>query len=143
MHRFAGFVHPTRGVRFSPYAYIEKESDIVLHANEIEPAFASSKPRTWGAFDGSGDPIVMTFRSYLSRFVAFSRLARLAPRINGSVAAGNTTNNQREIYANAPFVEFYAPYEGANLNWEALRIVFEAVNGKLYVVGIVHDVWTI
>ena len=142
MHRLAGFVHPTRGVRFSPYAYIDTKADVVLHASEIEPAFASSAKRTWGSFDGSGEPIVLTFRAYIARFVAFAELAHLAP-LNGTVAWGNTINNQRDVYGSSPYVEYYSPGKNGGTDWEALRIVFAPVNGKLYVVGIVHDVWTI
>lgn len=143
VRRFAGFVHPTRGVRFSPYAYVDTKADVVLRRSDIEPAFASSKTRTWGAFDGSGEPIVLTFRAYLARFVAFSELAQLAPRLNGSVAVGNTVNNQRDVYGSAPYVEYYSAGKNGGTDWEALRVVFEPVNGKLFVVGVIHDVWTI
>ena len=143
MHRFAAFVHPTRGVRFSPYAYVDAKADVVLHANEIEPAFASNAKRTWGSFDGSGEPIVLTFRAYLARFVAFSELAHLAPRLNASAASGNTVNNQADVYGSTPYVEYYYAGKSDGMGWEALRIVFEPVNGKLFVVGVVHDVWTI
>ena len=67
----------------------------------------------------------------------------LAPRLDGTVASGNTTNNQREAYGNAHYVEYYSPGKNGGTDWEALLIIFEPVDGKLYVVGIVHDVWTI
>ena len=66
---FSSFVHPTQGVRFTPYGYVNPAVDL----NYASPAFASliTDPTTytWGSYDGSGDPIIYTFADYLDNFV--------------------------------------------------------------------------
>ena len=55
-------------------------------------------------------------------------------------------NNIKEAYPNGQFVEFHITglepkYEG--IDWRSLKLVFEDVNGTLYLVGIIHSEWTI
>jgi hypothetical protein len=51
-----------------------------------------------------------------------------------------------EVYPDATVVEFHFPgfeekYEG--MDWKSLRVVVEKLDNKWYVVGIIHDQWTI
>jgi hypothetical protein len=50
------------------------------------------------------------------------------------------------VYRGDSYSEFYFPgfdpkYDG--MDWRALRLVFKKENEKLYLVGIIHDQWTI
>ncbi|MCU0684287.1 MAG: hypothetical protein MUF34_18945 [Polyangiaceae bacterium] len=106
----APHAHPTKGVRFSPYAYVEKGSDVVLKAAELGPAMADPKVRTWGARDGSGDPIKLTFKKYFDTFVYDRDFARLGQYARGrTIRTGNTKSNLCETYPGAAFVEYHVP----------------------------------
>ena len=57
-----------------------------------------------------------------------------------------TLNNVAEVYPEAVTVEYHvegsAPELGG-LDWRSLRLVFERVEDTWYLVGVVHDEWTI
>jgi hypothetical protein len=145
----AGLVHPDKGVRFSPYAYVRvgPEGDLVFGAAEIPGLLADPTVYRWGAFDGSGEPIELTFAAYYDRFVYDVDFAR--PDVVGldeTIGQGNTINNIAEVYPEGVTVEYHfegfdPQYDG--LDWRSLRLVFEARGGTWYLVGIVHDEWTI
>jgi hypothetical protein len=62
------FIHPTRGVRFSPQAFV-RESDRVFLPDQIKGLLTDPTPYAWGAYDGSGLPIELTFAEYYDQFV--------------------------------------------------------------------------
>ena len=98
-------------------------------------------------FDGSGEPINLTFEAYFERFIYDADFARPhAIGYNEIIGAGNTINNIAEVYPNAVTIEYH--FEGfdptfAGLDWRSLRLVLEGKEGTWYLVGIVHDEWTI
>jgi hypothetical protein len=148
----ASLVHPRKGVRFSPYSYVDPQSDVVLTRDEIAHAFADPRVRTWGAYDGSGEPIRATFADYFAHFVwdrDFSSAREVS--INRPLSGGNTTNNAADVYKGAFIVEFFAtdspgPAGQDSFDWRALRIVLErdpSAADTLFLVGIIHSEWTI
>jgi hypothetical protein len=150
MDELAGLVHPDKGVRFSPYTYVRvgpEGEDLVFGAAQIPGLLADPTVYHWGVFDGSGEPIDLTFAAYYERFIYDADFSR--PDVVGldeTVGQGNTINNIAEVYPEAVTVEYH--FEGfdpqyAGLDWRSLRLVFEAHGGSWYLVGIVHDEWTI
>jgi hypothetical protein len=142
----AGMVHPKRGVRFSPYAYVEGR-DVVLVRDEIVPAWKSPKTRLWGSEDGSGDPIDVSFADYYRRFVYDVDFAA-APVVGFGrrVGSGNTLDNIAEVYPGAIVVEYHYPgfdEQYAGMDWRSLRLVLVREGGSLWLVGVVHDQWTV
>lgn len=143
------FIHPRRGVRFSPYGYVNAgpDGDLVWGAADIAGLAAGGTRHRWGVFDGSGDPIEMTLAEYHARFIYDADFAA-APVVtyNQRAGHGNTLNNLPSVYPDADYVEYHFPgfepkYEG--MDWRSLRLVFEREGGEWYLVGIVHDEWTI
>src|SRR5213595_2381342 len=59
MRTLANLVHPGKGVRFSPYQYVnlEKKGDQVFTREQVANLMAQNKRYHWGDADGSGDPI--------------------------------------------------------------------------------------
>jgi hypothetical protein len=151
VEEIAALVHPDRGVRFSPYAYVRAEEDdgqdVVFGAAQVRDLPADPAVYEWGRFDGTGEPIVLTFDAYWARFVYDVDFAR--PHAIGygeTIGRGNTINNIAQVYPQAVVVEYHL--EGfdpayAGLDWRSLRLVFEPVQGTWYLVGIIHDEWTI
>ncbi len=144
--RLAAFAHPDIGVRFSPYAFIDLAQDRVLDRSGLETLWQDERIHPWGSFDGSGDPIQMTSAQYVDRFVMdrdFS--AATVITVNNHRARGNTADNSAEVYPRGTIVEYYVePTEGQpEMDWAALRLVFEQHEGEWKLVGVIHDEWTI
>lgn len=140
-------VHPKKGVRFTPYGHIDIDNDVVLSANEIKNILADSKLFTWGRYDGTGEPIEKPFMEYFDEFV-YDRDFMNAEEVakNEYIGTGNTINNLETVYPDAEFYEYHFSGfnpEYAGMDWVSLRLVFEEYEGKWYLVGIVHDEWTI
>ncbi len=144
--KLATLVHPVKGVRFSAYGYIGKDTDLVFKKNQVPGLWAGRKIYNWGEFDGSGDPIKMRFSKYYAAFI-YDRDFANAPDIeyNQVIRRGNTIVNILEAYPKGKFVEysFNGDNEGTEMNWNSLRLVFEKSGRKWYLVGISHDEWTI
>ena len=147
MAGLGAFVDPVKGLRFTPYAFIDTGSNIVFTAAQVPAMLTDTQTYLWGAFDGSGDPIQMTPQNYYNQFVYDVDFA--SPNLIGNnvvIGTGNTINNITTAYSSASFVEFHftgfdPQYSG--MDWKSLRLVFEQTGGIWYLVGIVHDQWTI
>jgi hypothetical protein len=143
------FFHPDEGVRFSPYGYIDTTSDKIIKAEAIK-AWADKKKQvkiSWGYFDANEEEIKMTMDQYLKRFVYDVDFVKAdSVKVNQFIGGGNSMNNLLAIYPGCSFVEshfkgFEKKYEG--MDWRSLRLVFKMKDGKYYLVGVIHDEWTI
>lgn len=148
LRHLAALAHPTKGVRFSPYVYVQPDSDVVLTRSQIAEAWTDTTRRVWGEFDGSGEPIRLTFPEYYRRFIYNADFAEAPRQSIDSVPIkhGNTPSNLKDVYPNARWVERHFPgfdpkYEG--MDWTSLWLVFEPHDRGWYLVGIVHGSWTI
>ncbi len=142
----APLIHPTRGVRFSMYGYVDPQSDKVFsRAQFIQYLKASKIKFTWGQQDGTGDLYITPLPSYLTSWVNGNKYKAVAPTLNEFQGYGNSLNNLTEVYTDNNFVEFYysGSEEYSSMDWEALRLVFENYKGKPYLIAIVNDQWTI
>ncbi|MCC6365549.1 MAG: hypothetical protein IT165_18705 [Bryobacterales bacterium] len=148
MNALAAFVHPVQGVRFSPYAFLDKGSNVRMTAAATRQAFGETQKRLWGTFDGTGAPIRMTFAEYYRRFLYDHDYAAAPKMLYDSPPAvkGNTHDNSREEYPNAIIVEFHFPgfqAEREGMDYVSLRLVFSEHRGAWYLVYLIHDQWTI
>lgn len=143
----AQFVHPKYGVRFSPYGYIDTASDKIFSKEMLSTVSKTNKKLNWGVFDGSGEKIFLTPQSYLHKFVYdVDFLNATEITINKRNYRGTILHNIDSIYSPYNSVEMYFPgfdsrYDG--MDWRALYLIFKEENGKSYLVGVVHDQWTI
>lgn len=145
--KWASFIHPGKGVRFSPYAHVNVQTDRVFSPTEFKKAWSTKEQYVWGAYDGTGDPIKLTVSQYYQKFIYDQDFAN-APLIgyNTIVGRGNTLNNILQIYPQAEVVEYHFPgfkeeYQG--MDWRSLWLVLERSGEDWYLVGIAHDQWTI
>ncbi len=139
-------VHPEMGLRFSPYGFVREEHQVFM-PGELASLVGSDQVYTWGAYDGTGDPIELTFDDYYQEFVYSSNFTNPEQMaVNERLGQGNSINNIGEFYPGTSFVEYHfsgfdEQYEG--MDWESLRLVFVQEDGAWWLVGIVHDEWTI
>lgn len=149
MQKLASFVHPRRGVRFSPYVYVDVKTTRVLSRGQLVSLYRSNRRLTWGEWDGSGDHISMTFRQYLKRFVyRQDLLSDKAPAYNPeSRHSGNDIDNLLEIYPRSIIVAYghegITGPQGGAMDWQTLYLIFEKSGNNWYLVGIANDEWTI
>ncbi|WP_051268158.1 hypothetical protein [Terrimonas ferruginea] len=142
----ASFVHPEKGVRFSPYGFVDTSATAHFTTQDLQKA-KMTDVHNWGDFDGSGDPIKFTIERYFRRFVINANYLRAPKRsYNNFLTHGSSLNNLKEVYPSAMNVEYFYPgfdkkYEG--MDWSCLRIVMEPYNGRLRLVAVVHDEWTV
>lgn len=140
-------IHPTRGVRFSMYAYVRPESDKVFSRAQFAQYLQQSNIRfTWGEKDGVGDLLVIPLPEYLETWVNAEQFDNQPTiSVNDSKAIGNSINNLNQVYQNADFVEFYhgGSEQYSGMDWRAIRLVFDEYQGQRYLVAIISDQWTI
>jgi len=146
MQTLARLVHPDKGVRFSPYAFVRGE-DIVAHADLVPELMCDKTVRHWGEYDGTGDPINLSFADYYLKFiydVDYMRPHQVG--FNTFIGRGNTINNLAAFYPGAVTIEYHIEGRDPKLggmDWRSLRLVLEKYEGVWYLVGIVHAEWTI
>jgi hypothetical protein len=142
----AKFVHPERGLWFSPYANVDTLSARRFSVKELRTA-GKTKKFLWGSYAGNGEDIRLSLPAYFDRFVydaEFLEKAQIAQ--NNFLSEGNKINNAEEIFPQCEFVDFYikgVDPKMENMDWRILRLVFKTEKGTPYLVAIIHDQWTI
>jgi hypothetical protein len=143
----AGFVHPLRGLLFSPYAFIDTAADLVIQANELELMAKNNKSMNWNSsWDEDDADSLMTIHKYFNNFVYDVDFLNAPLRsFNEFHSQGTDLNNVKEVFPASDIVEYFfsgfdKKYGG--MDYRGLRLVFESYNGKHYLVAIVHDKWT-
>lgn len=139
-------VRPQMGLHFSPYTTV-KDTDQVFSPDQVAGLTTDPTVYLWGNYDGSGEPINLAFSDYYAKFVYDEDFFN-APQValNHRLGTGNSIDNASEYYPGSMVVEFYFPgfdpqYEG--MDWRSLRLVFMQEGYDWFLVGIIHDQWTI
>lgn len=146
MSKLSLLAHPTKGVRFSPYAYVQ-DKNLHFTTDQLVDLLRDTEKYHWGEQDGSGEPLLMTFQEYYDRFVYDQDYAHAEEQsLNKRIGEGNSLDNSREYYSDGMVVEYH--FSGfdpqyAGMDWKSLRLVFQKENTQWYLVGIIHDEWTI
>lgn len=142
----ANFIHPNRGIRFSPYGYVDTLRNLQFSAERFKKEINSNKALHWGEYDGSGDSILLSSKAYFSKFVYNKDFLNAEKTsLNKVFGKGNSLNNIETVYKGRPYVENYfsgfdKKYGG--MDWCSLKLVFEKMGESYYLVGLVHDQWT-
>jgi len=141
------YVHPDKGVRFTPYTYVSIKNDIVLGKEKVDDFFQDDNIYLWGNYDGSGEPIRLTLGEYYQEFI-YSKDFKQAEEVgyNEVLSQGNMLENQFEVYRNPIIVEYYLPGEEekySGMDWQSLRLVFECYEREWMLTGLIHNEWTI
>lgn len=139
-------IHPTRGVRFSMYAYVHLDKDKVFSRDQFAQYLNQSKVRfTWGELDGAGETLIVPLPVYLDTWIDAEKFDTARITVNTFESRGNMINNVIEAYPNSDVVDFY--YKGNDkydgMDWHGMRLVFEQYQGKRYLVAIINDQWTV
>lgn len=141
-------IHPQEGIRFSPYATIDAGDDKKFSREAYNQLISANKNKKlkWGSYDGSGDPILLTPAEYFRKFVYDGNFVNPDKKgVNKMLGSGNSINNLKAAYPGSNYTESYlsGTKKNGGLDWRSVRLVFKEEGGKYYLVGIVHDQWTI
>ncbi|MFV0606534.1 MAG: hypothetical protein ACK5NK_11905 [Niabella sp.] len=141
------FIHPTEGIRFSPYATVGA-SDRKYSKEGFRTLVTSSKNKryNWGSYDGSGEPIILTPKEYFRKFVYDANFVNPEKAgVNKVFQEGNSVNNLKTYYRDIDFTDSYfsGGQKSGGMDWKSVRLIFKEIDGKYYLVGVVHDQWTI
>lgn len=143
--KFAEFIHPEKGVRFSMYAFVDPSGDKHFSKSDFEKYYPTKTIFTWGALDGSGDPYKATIKEYLNKWVFSKDFTGSQFSYNEMQGSGNSLNNLKEMYGKNDFTENYI--EGTEkygkMDWKTLRFVFEEFQGKYFLIAVINDQWTV
>ncbi|MFA9556840.1 hypothetical protein ACERII_06035 [Evansella sp. AB-rgal1] len=141
----ANYVHPEKGVQFSPYGYVNDEEDLVFSADEVAAFREDTEEYDWGTQDGSGHTISLTPVEYYEEYIYIRDFSRNAQEIaiNEIESHGNIIVNVEEAYPDADFVSYYVAASEEELDWANLILAFEEHDGDWYLVGLAVDRWTI
>lgn len=143
--RITNDIHPTRGVRFSMYAYVRLDTDKVFRREQYAQYLQSKIRFTWGELDGTGEALVVPLPEYLSTWIEAKKYNNARITINAFESRGNMINNVNKAYPKSDVVDFHykgtAEYDG--MDWRGMRLVFDEHQGKRYLIAIVNDRWTV
>jgi len=134
-------------IRFSPYSYIDKDMHITLTKDELKKAFDSETQYVRWSEDWTGDPILMTFKNYIKRYVYDIDFEQMAEKYyDKTFQRWNTINNLEDVYKWTSTVEFFVPginpeYEWMDRKW--LTLVLQQENNERKIRAIIHNEWTI
>lgn len=142
---FANYIHPEKGVRFSMYAFVNRNEDKHFSKTDFEKYLPTKTIFTWGSRDGSGEIYKATINEYLKNWVFRKDFTKSEYAFDKFLGNGNSLNNLKEIYPNTNFTENYisGSEKYGGMDWKALRFVFEEFEGKYYVIAVINDEWTI
>lgn len=140
-------INPDNGLIIAPYSYIDLANTVKFTKEEFAALKDNPEQFTWGSFDGSGEPILLNFLDYYNLFIFdldFTTPDLIG--VNENIGAGNTINNLIEVFPNSEEIEFHIKgidptYEG--IDWRSLRLGFEKIDNKYFLIYIAHDQWTI
>jgi hypothetical protein len=138
------FVHPQRGIRFSPYVFLETKAGRVWSRSEIARAKQNRQSYNWGQRDGLEENIQLTWDGFRREFLVPRDFSRGTLTIQATRSRGNTINNLKQVYPDAVLAEFYLPgsrkYGG--MDWNGLWLVWRPVKSRWYLAALVSDRWT-
>jgi len=146
MEVLADLVHPVKGVRFTPYTFVNGGRNIFFYAKDLPGAMGDNTVHRWGEHDGTGEPIFLTFAQYYEEFVYDHDYANAEEILwNEHMEHGSMIDNASEAYPGSQIVEYHfhgfdEQYDG--MDWSSLRLVWEEFDGSWYLVGIIHDQWS-
>lgn len=144
IEKLSSFVHPTQGLRFSPYGYIDVKNDQHFSSKKLVETAKADKTIRWGHQDAKDDEyIYLSVKKYVSTWVQdFSKAPQKA---FNRIIETSSKNNIKEVYPTAVFVEYHFPgtEKFDDHDWRSLRLVFvNDASGKPCLVSIITDMWT-
>lgn len=143
----ASYVHPERGLTFTPYSTVSLENDLTFTMGQVKKFAEDQEKYVWGVLPGTGDLIQMTPGEFVDSYIFgadYTQASRIGvDRINIS---GNALENVTEVYPDCRFVDYTFPGfdpEAGGLDWCSLKLIFAPAENQWRLVGLIHSQWTV
>lgn len=142
----ASFVHPERGLTFTPYSTVNLEMDLTFTAAQVASFDQDETRYLWGVSSGTGEMIQMTAKEFFSSYifnVDYTQASRIG--VDWVNITGNALENAADAYPGCRFIDF--TYPGADpvnqgQDWSSLKLVFAPSDSQWLLVGLIHSQWT-
>ncbi len=145
MEAFSRFVHPTKGLRFSPVPVVHLGFSKLFSAKTIKTFFSDKKIYKWATYSATHEPVELTPSEYyqkyiydqdfaLSKYISYNTVHESIPY--------SDISNINENYKNAIIVEYFlGPNNTITERYDNpfLRIYYEKYNNEYYVTVITHN----
>lgn len=148
MNTLANWADSDKGVRFSPYGYVNTDTDLLFSQEDLKGLMEDPTKHLWRSFPGSDTLIEMPYKEYQEKFVYDADFMEDAEiTINEGIGQGAMIYNLNEVYPKDThdFVDYYIDGIDPAVNgmdWRSLRLVFKKIGEHRTLVGIIHDQWT-
>ena len=143
--KFASFIHPEKGVRFSPFSHIDTAVDKRFSGNELITLAKQKKKINWGS--GYAETEKLTADQYFAQCVYDADYLTIGKISVNKINRGGTAEmiNVLDVYPGHDIVEFFIPGKdkaAEGMDWSAVRLIFEMKDDMPYLVAVVYDHWT-
>jgi len=135
------YVHPKKGLRFSPYSYVVS-SDIVFQVRDLQKILDDVRSYDWG-YEKNNKKIHTSFENYFNHYVYNFDFANADQILYNEVLfKGNIVDNTREFYKDSIIVEYNIDSVGQvfsmGRDWAKLRLIFERSGEEWFLSGIIN-----
>lgn len=147
MAALSAYVHPSKGLMFSPYVHINSTFDQVFTPQEVADLPSNTTEYDWGYYYGTPveTQILLDFNDYYDEFIYDEDFLNAnIIGVNAVVSYGDIIDNIADEYPDAEYLEFYiiTSQDNNNIYWRSLKVAFEEVGGQYKLMGIIHGQWT-
>lgn len=135
------------GVYFSPYGFLDSTNCKRLTSADFLESIQKNWILTWGSYDGSGEPIQLTTKAFIKKFVYNADYLHAEQvSYNQVFQKGNSLVNLTDIFPNHPFLDYH--FSGfdqkyAGMDWTSLILVFDKEGSDYVLVAVIHHQWTV
>ena len=143
------YVHESKGLQFSPYddVYENGPDTTKFLKQKVKNFMTIEKHYNWGVYDGSGLDIKLTPKEYYKNFIYDIDFEKMADIVFIGDSKSKTPKGMNidlgyifKIYPNSAVAHYY--YKGSPANGfcdlKKLTLVFEKIEGKWFLTGIIH-----
>jgi len=142
--KLASYIHSQLPVRFSPFSTVDTASNKKFNGLDLITFSREKKRIDWGS--GFAEPEKLTVDQYVSKYVYDKDYLSVGTRSFNNIHRGGTAEyiNVKEVYAGHDITEFFFPgtEKNGNMDWSAVRLVFDTKDNIRYLIGVVYDHWT-
>ena len=145
MKKLSSFVNPDKTLLFAPCASAEKGEYVTFTKAKLASLNKKTKIK-WGVAGASGLPIKLSFEQYYKQNLwAADFLGKdVSVNFDKNITNQYTYSSFEKLYPTGHFVEFFfkGTEANANIDWQSMVLVYEEVNGKLYLSAVINEYWT-
>jgi uncharacterized protein YraI len=142
IEEIARHIHPTHGITLTEMVSFDADAKHHFDPKILLSIYQSGKILHWGEDYAKGNPIRMSLRTYLSRLTRDPRkLTRIDNPCDQKIGVFAIKKHGRLACHEARWVNRHS--KTRDYDWLGLVVVMEQYHGTWYIVGLMHDRWTI